>query len=181
MEYFSDNLPTSYGLGMDLSSALGKMEFGDFSTNGDKMIEDLAKLNPLNRAMGEAAKLPYYEMINHLDVHPMYAERVKKIEQDLKAELAKSKTNPKMKKEIEKSLAEIKKLKLDNSKVANIKDKDPNAYKRLWMAAYFDDRSFLNKDEKEMTSMEDRDLLFDKLIKEYSYLFDNYDKYEFVD
>lgn len=181
MEYFSDNLPTSYGLGMDLSSALGKMEFGDFSTNGDKLIEDLAKINPLNKALGEATKIPYYEMINHLDVHPMYAERVKKIEMDLKAELAKSKINPKMKKEIEESLKEIKKLKLDNSKVANIKDSDPNAYKRLWMAAYFDDRSFLNKDEKDMTSMKDRDMLFDKLVKEYSYLFDNYDKYEFVD
>lgn len=181
MEYFSDNLPASYGLGMDLSTALNKMEFGDFSSNGDKMVDNLAKLNPLNRVLGEAAKIPYYEMVNHLDIHPMYAERVKKIEQDLKAELAKSKVNPKMKKEIEKTLAEIKKLKLDNSKVANIKDKDPNAYKRLWMAAYFDDRSFLNKDEKEMTSMKDRDLLFDKLIKEYSYLFDNYDKYEFVD
>lgn len=181
MEYFSDNLPTSYGLGMDLSSALGKMEFGDFSTNGDKLIEDLAKINPLNKALGEATKIPYYEMINHLDVHPMYAERVKKIEMDLKAELAKSKINPKMKKEIEESLKEIKKLKLDNSKVTNIKDSDPNAYKRLWMAAYFDDRSFLNKDEKDMTSMKDRDMLFDKLVKEYSYLFDDYDKYEFVD
>lgn len=181
MEYFSDNLPTSYGLGIDVSTALGKMEFGDFSTNGDKLIDDLAKRNPLNKTLGEAAKIPYYEMINHLDVHPMYAERVKKIEQDLKAELAKSKVNPKMKKEIEKTLAEIKKLKLDNSKVANIKDKDPNGYKRLWMAAYFDDRSFLNKDEQDLTNMKDRDLLFDKLIKEYSYLFDDYDKYEFVD
>ena len=32
-----------------------------------------------------------------------------------------------------------------------------------------------------MTSMEDRDKLFDKLVKEYAYLFDTYDKYEFVD
>ena len=182
MEYFADNLSASYGLGADLSSALQKMEFGN-STDSEKTLDKISKLNPINLILGEMVKLPYYEMLNNIDVHPKYANRVNKIEADLKRELSKSKMNPKMKKEIEKSLQQITKLKNDFKKCENIKESDPNAYKQLWMIAFMDEKEkdFLSSTEKSYTSMEDRDEFFDTMMKEHAELFENdFDIYEFV-
>lgn len=147
MEYFSDNFPASYGLGLDLSSALRKMEFsstGDF----DKAVDKISSFNPINIILGELVKVPYYEMVNNIDVHPKYANRVSKIEQDLKKELSKGNMNPKLTKELQDTLKEINELKKDFKKTAKIKDSDPNAYKKIWMAAFMDEESFLNKSEK---------------------------------
>lgn len=181
MEYFSDNLPASYGLGMDLASALRKMEFKDASQS-EKVLNKIYNLNPINLVLGEMAKLPYYEMINSMDVHPKFANRVNKIEADLKRELSKSKMNPKMKQEIENSLKEINKLKTEFKKCENIKNSDPNAYKQLWMKAFMDETEdqFLTSDEKAYTSMKDRDEYFEKMLKEHSELFESdIDLYEF--
>lgn len=182
MEYFADNFPASYGLGTDLASALQKMEFRK-ATASEKSINKIAKLNPLNSILGEMVKLPYYEMLNNIDVHPKYANRVNKIEADLKRELSKSKMNPKMKKEIEKSLKEISTLKENFKKCEKIKDSDPNTYKQIWMAAFIDEKEsdFLTSAEKSYTSMKDRDEFFDTMMKEHAELFENEaDIYEFV-
>lgn len=182
MEYFADNLPASYGLGMDLASALKKMEFRESETN-EKIIDNIAKLNPINFILGELVKVPYYEMINNLDVHPKYANRVAKIEADLKRELSKSKMNPKMKKEIENTLKNIKALKEDFKKCEKLKNADPEAYRQIWMAAFMDEeeKDFLSSTEKSYTSMEDRDEFFDTMMKEHAELFEiDNDIYEFV-
>ena len=42
MEYFSDNLPASYGLGVDMASALQKMEFRE-STSSEIKLDKLSK------------------------------------------------------------------------------------------------------------------------------------------
>lgn len=183
MEYFSDNFPASYGLGLDLSSALRKMEFsstGDF----DKAVDKISSFNPINIILGELVKVPYYEMVNNIDVHPKYANRVSKIEQDLKKELSKGNMNPKLTKELQDTLKEINELKKDFKKTAKIKDSDPNAYKKIWMAAFMDEESFLNKSEKDFTSMKDRDDFYEKMFKEHTELFEiqegSYDPYEFL-
>lgn len=183
MEYFADNLPASYGLGADLASALEKMEFRN-TTKSEKVVNTISKVNPLNLLLGELVKLPYYEMVNNLDVHPKYANRVNKIEADLKRELAKTKMNPKMKKEIENSLKNINQLKEDFKKCEKIKDSDPNVYKQLWMIAFMDEKEndFLSSTEKSYTSMEDRDEFFDTMMKEHTDLFDtDINLYEFID
>ena len=183
MEYFSDNFPTSYGLGMDLASALRKMEFSDTS-DFDKTIDKIASVNPINILLGELVKVPYYELICNLDVHPKYANRVSKIEQDLKKELAKGNMNPKLKKELQDTLKEIKNLKQEFKKTAKLKDSDPNAYKKIWMAAFMDEEDFLNKSEDKMTSMKDRDKFYEKMYTEHAELFEipecGYDPYEFM-
>ena len=134
--------------------------------------------------IGEMVKIPYYELLNNLDVHPKYANRVSKIEQDLKKELAKGNMNPKLKKELQDTLKEIKNLKQDFKKTAKIKDSDPNAYKKIWMAAFMDEEDFLNKSEEKMTSMKDRDKFYEKMYTEHAELFEipegGYDPYEFM-
>ena len=183
MEYFSDNFPASYGLGMDLTSALRKMEFSDTS-DFNKTVDKIASLNPINMLLGEMVKVPYYELLNNLDVHPKYANRVSKIEQDLKKELAKGNMNPKLKKELQDTLKEIKNLKQEFKKTAKLKDSDPNAYKKIWMAAFMDEEDFLNKSEDKMTSMKDRDKFYEKMYTEHAEFFEipecGYDPYEFM-
>ena len=123
-------------------------------------------------------------MVNNIDVHPKYANRVSKIEQDLKKELSKGNMNPKLTKELQDTLKEINELKKDFKKTAKIKDSDPNAYKKIWMAAFMDEESFLNKSEKDFTSMKDRDDFYEKMFKEHTELFEiqegSYDPYEFL-
>lgn len=181
MEYFSDNFPASYGLGADLASALEKMEFREMSKS-EKVVDAISKLNPLNLLLGELVKLPYYEFLNAVDVHPKYAHRINKIEADLKKELSKSKMNPKMKKELQKSLDEINKMKQNLKQGEKIKENNPVAYKKLWMKMFIDEEEdeFLAPEKKAYTSMEDRDKFFEDMLKEHAEWFEN-DLYEFVD
>ncbi|MDD3121881.1 MAG: hypothetical protein PHC62_00030 [Candidatus Izemoplasmatales bacterium] len=185
MEYFSDNFAASYGLGKELSTCLEKMGFGDGDKSKfGKAVDLISKANPINLLLGELVKVPHYELINNIDVHPMHANRVNKIEQDLKKELAKNNINPKMKKEIEATLKEMKEMKDSFKKAAKIKEANPEAYKRVWMAAMMDEQKFTNDEEEKMTSMKDRDQQFDKMFKENAGLFnlpeDYYDLYEFM-
>lgn len=183
MEYFSDNFAASYGFGMDLTSALRKMEFSDTDVL-EKISDKISKLNPLNLILGEYIKIPYYEICAEMGVHPSYANRVNKIQQDLKKELAKNNINPKLKKELMTSIKEIDDMKDKFKKLEGVKKSDPNSYKQIWMAALMDEDEFLNSQEKDFTSMEDRDEMYKKLFKEHTEWFnstqDDYDPFEFI-
>ena len=172
MEYFSDNFAASYGLGPDFQSGMEKLEFGEKRNTA----KELANLLPWNKALDEFTKLPYYQLAMSADPHPTYTDRTKKIISDLEDELKKSNMSPKLRKELEKNIKDMKEMDKNFKKVASIinTEEDAHAYKKLWMIALSDDKEWLSDEEKSYTSMEDRDKFYEKVKTENAELFNNY-------
>ena len=84
--------------------------------------------------------------------------------------------SPKLRKELEKNIKDMKEMDKNFKKVASIvnTEEDAHAYKKLWMIALSDDKEWLSDEEKSYTSMEDRDKFYEKVKTENAELFNNY-------
>lgn len=129
-EKIADNFAQQYGYGLELSSALAKMEF---TPNGkvEEFINDVPFLGPL-------CKLPediVYVVLGAFDVHPPTSERIHNQLLSCEYELKKANLDPKAKKELLREIDEINKLK---TKILSQKGKPNDVYwlRRIWFEKF---------------------------------------------
>ncbi len=166
MEYFSDNFAASYGLGPELTSGLKKIEF----EHKKKISNTIAKINPLVHVLESYSKIPYYEIMCTCDVHPMYVERANKVIADLEKELQKKDMNPRLRKELQENLRQTKAQMAEFRKAADKYENNPTFWREVWQLSFGDEpneNKFLTADEKEYTSMKDRDKAYKDMYQEY--------------
>lgn len=124
-EYTSDSFAAMYGYGVELSSALLKME-----RHNATPVDTALKSSPIGAAY-LAVLVESVDFINQLfsDNHPATAKRLLNVLDTLEKELNKDYINPKLKKETKKEIDEIKKL--INEEMEN-KSFDGNIWRVTW-------------------------------------------------
>lgn len=104
-EAISDNFASAYGYGVELSTGLAKMEKMSGGMVSNQIIRDI----DLVGAYFDLLMLPNKIISNMIDPHPNTIARINNQYEFLHKEMIKKETNPKMKKELEKQLSELRK------------------------------------------------------------------------
>ena len=128
-EYSADNFPTMYGYGSDLSSALAKMEYSLDRTTGT-LTEKFMGSVPVIRAINDFMSIPATIIMSPFEAHPVTPKRINNVIKSLEAELAKSDMSPELKKEVKKSIEDMKDL---GKKYENI-DNGGRQATRAWLS-----------------------------------------------
>ena len=163
-EYLADSFPMMYGYASYQASALEKMCYNTNSKN-DEIINKI----PLIGKLDQMSNYNLFVLAETFSTHPSLAARTNNMTKELEGELKKSNLPPKMKKQIEANLKDLKEFRdkvRDESKIAH---DDPKRYRKAWLAvamALDDDSTRVTKFEKDYVDMETRDEYYDKLIEE---------------
>ena len=163
-EYLADSFPMMYGYGAYQTSALEKMCYNTNSKN-DEIVNKI----PLIGKLDQISNYHLFVLAETFSTHPSLAARTNNMTKELEGELKKANLPPKMKKQIEANLKDLKEFRdkvRDESKIAH---DDPKRYRKAWLAvamALDDDSTRVSKYEKDYVDMETRDEYYDKLIEE---------------
>lgn len=129
-EYSADSFPTMFGYGSDLSSALTKMEYSLDKMTGTN-IEKFGNSIPIIRSINDFMSIPCAIITSPFEAHPITPKRINNVIRSLETELAKSDMSPVLKKEIRKSIEDMKGLEKKYSKV----DNNNRKHTRAWFAS----------------------------------------------
>lgn len=154
-EYLSDSFANMYGLGPELSSFLGKIEYNPSAT-GSK-VEKITSTTPVLGALNEVMKVPLLMVMHGTSTHPSTPARMSKMIDELNKELKNSDLNPKAKEELKKDIKELEKIKDEFVSLSKSSDCDAEMVKRAWSAFISSNTDELNNAvEKHLTDLETR-------------------------
>ena len=129
-EYSADSFATAFGYGADLSSALTKMEYSLDKMTGTR-IEKFGNSIPIIRSISDFMNIPCAIITSPFEAHPITPKRINNVIKSLETELAKSDMSPELKKEIKKSIEDMKDLEKKYSKI----DNNNRKHTRAWLAS----------------------------------------------
>ena len=153
-EYLSDSFATMYGLGPEISSFLGKIEYSP-SASGSH-VEKIVSSIPIIGALQESLKIPVLMIMNGITVHPSTPARMNKIIEELNKELNDSDLNPKTKEEIKKNIKDLEKIKDDFVNSTKTSKYNAEMVKRAWVS-FINNKGEINDDlESYYTDLESR-------------------------
>lgn len=124
-EKLADNFATVYGLGNELSTALVK--FGRISDDALLSSKVISKVAPINW-MYDLLTIPVMAVAYTADPHPTDAARLNNQIKYMEAELNKMNIDPKMKKEMELALVELRKTEMDFKQVHSVSSAIKDVY-----------------------------------------------------
>lgn len=132
-EKIADRFATMYGYGPELSSALSKLETVGSGITIKQQMDEVPVIGFILNLVPTFAKI----CITPFDEHPMWSERLEDQIRALEYELKKADLDPKMKKEIESEVKQIRDLKKKIISGAN-DISDANSLNKAWFAMWFD-------------------------------------------
>lgn len=131
-EYLSDSFASMYGLGPELATFLGKIEYSPMARGS--YSEAILQSTPIIGAIRQSVYIPILMIMHGGEVHPSTPARMNKVIQELNYELKNSDLNPRTKEELKKDIRDLEIIKdefLDTGKATNY---NAEAVKRTWMA-----------------------------------------------
>lgn len=161
VERISDDFATIYGYGVELSSALLKLENNDYSKN---RYDDFIKKIPGLNMWFEKSKNLGLEVLYQLGDHPNSADRILKITENMKYTLKNDKNLTKKEKSaVQNQINELEKIIKDCIEVQGELKKNPDKFKVALLSLGFKQGSTEDTEERKYTNMEDIDAEFDNL------------------
>ena len=102
-EKIADNFAAMYGYGVESSTALGKME-----TGSPNAVDDFVHNSPIFGKLYDLILMPTRVLLYLFDEHPEYPARIKNDLRMLEDDLNRTDLDPKLRKELESNIKEIK-------------------------------------------------------------------------
>lgn len=154
-EKIADNFAAMYGYGADLTSGLGKM-----GTTAPNALDNYIQTSPIFGKLYDLVLIPSRVFLYLFDEHPEYPARIKNELNMLESDLERTDLDPKLRKELESNIKDIKTH--YKSFLENVQVKDSHYFlKAYWLFLY---KAF-GGDIKELSSVKNMNPEYDRAYK----------------